>query len=105
MERKLGILAECLRDVDAVDTLKLMHDVGFNCYMIDHIQLDDAKRIIEAGDALGMTCESIHAPFKGINDMWQYGLNYLTVFKGIKTTIDTAAALNIPCVVILVTMK
>ena len=100
MERKLGILAECLSGVDTIETLKLMHDVGFNCYMMDHIILEEAKPIVEAGTALGMTCESIHAPFKGINDMWQYGLNYLTVFKGIKTTIDTAAALNIPCVVI-----
>jgi len=96
MERKLGM---CWGDPA---TIKLMADAGFNCYMIDasNIALDAAKPIVEAGNALGMTCESIHAPFKGINDMWQYGLNYLTVFKGIKTTIDTAAALDIPCVVI-----
>ncbi len=102
MERKLGILAECIRSNDPVDNLKLMRDAGFNCYMIDagNIALEAAKPIVEAGNALGLTCESLHSPFKGINDMWQYGLNYLTVFKGIKTAIDTAAALAIPCVVV-----
>lgn len=102
MERKLGILAECIRSNDPADNLKLMHDAGFNCYMIDacNIALENASRIVEAGNALGMTCESLHSPFKGINYMWQYGLNYLTVYNGIKTAIDTASALAIPTVVV-----
>ena len=100
MERKLGILSECLNGVPSVEALKLMKDAGFNCFMTDRYTLDEAKPIIEAGNALGMTCESIHTPFGGINEMWNYGMGYLTVFNGIKIAIDTAAALEVPCVVV-----
>ena len=100
IKRKLGIFAECLADVSSTDALKLIKDAGFECYATGLYSVEECKELTDAGSALGLTCDFIHAPFSGINKMWLSGMDYLDIYKGMKQSIDAAAKCNIPAVII-----
>lgn len=99
MKRKLGIVSECLR-IDPVEALDLIKKAGFDCFFTGKIDVETVSALVARGNELGLTCEFIHAPFKGINNMWLAGMDYLTVMNGMKQTIDTAAATGVPTVIV-----
>ena len=101
MKRKLGVNVECLRGIHYSEALPLIKQAGFDCYFSNISRngseaLRDMKRI---GDELGLSLEFIHAPFGGINNMWLAGLDYLKIYNGMKESIDIAAELDIPYVI------
>ena len=101
MKRKLGVNVECLRGIHYSEALPLIKKAGFDCYFSNISRngseaLRDMKRI---GDELGLSLEFIHAPFGGINNMWLAGLDYLKIYNGMKESIDIAAELDIPYVI------
>ncbi len=100
MNRKLGIIAECLKGVPATDALPLIKSAGFDCYFTGAYEYEAVRKIKEVGDGLGLTLESIHAPFTNINSMWLAGVGYLDIYKKMTVSIDTAAALGVPTVVL-----
>ena len=70
MKRKLGIHIECIAGMDPINTLDLIKKAGFECYFTGLNDPTKVRELINKGNSLGLTCESIHAPFKGINQMW-----------------------------------
>ncbi|MBE6552987.1 MAG: sugar phosphate isomerase/epimerase [Ruminococcaceae bacterium] len=100
MKRKLGIICECIRGEDPVKTLDLIKAAGFDCFFTGTQDPDKVAAIVAHGKELGLTCEFIHAPFKGINTMWLAGLSYLPLMNGMKQAIDNAAANGVPAVII-----
>ena len=100
MKRKLGINSECISWVSSEDTLNLIRDAGFDCYFTDKYHLSDAEPVYNRGLSLGLECEFIHAPFKEINSMWYKTDEHPNVYIRAAETIDTAAALQIPTVII-----
>ena len=100
MERKLGIISECLRGVHPRESLPMIREMGFDSYFTGHYTRPAVKEIKAISDALGLECTSIHAPFKGINTMWLSGMDYLTVYNQIVESIDSAADNGIPTVVL-----
>lgn len=100
MERKMGIMAECLKGASVEETMPKIAAAGFNCYFTGHYTPNEVERVVAAGDKAGLTCESIHAPFAGINKMWLSGMDYLPIYQGMKTSIDAAAANGVPTVVV-----
>ena len=99
MKRKLGIVSECIHGNDSMDTLDLIKAAGFDCYFTGLQDTETVCALVEKGNRLGLSCESIHAPFGGINAMWQAGLGYLNVMNGMKHAIDNAALAGVPVVV------
>lgn len=99
MERKLGITSECLKEVPPEEALPLIKAAGFDCYFTGHYTSEKVASIKKVGDELGLTCEFIHAPFKGINNMWLSGMDYMDVDRKMKESIDTAAEHGIPTVI------
>lgn len=99
MERKLGIVSECLTGEDPVKTLDLIKEAGFECYFTGCQDPQKVAELVKRGNELGLTCEFIHAPFKGINAMWLAGMDYLNIMNGMKQAIDNAAANGVPTVI------
>lgn len=91
MERKLGIVCECLPGVARTDALPLMAAAGFNCFFTELIDEKAVAELREKGDRLGLTLDFIHAPFRGINDFWKNNLDYLDLYNRTKQAIDAAA--------------
>ena len=99
MKRKLGIIANCLCDIDTADALKKIKAAGFESFFTGEYKTEDVARIKACGDELGLTYEFIHAPFHNINEMWNSGLGYLTVFDYMKESINAAEKNGIPYVI------
>ena len=100
MERLLGANCECIRGQAPTETLRLMREVGFNSFFSGAHTHEDVERVRKAGDALGMTLTSLHAPFSEINNLWLHGMNYRPLYKQILESIDSAADNGVPVVVL-----
>lgn len=100
MERKLGINCDCIRGADATETLRMMREIGFEAYFTGNYTRPAVARIKKAGDQLGLTLNSLHAPFDGINNLWLPGMSYRPIYKRIVETIDAAAENGVPVIVL-----
>ena len=106
MGRDLGIFAGCVRrlGVPIGDEFKMLKEAGFTCYDVGVFRTKDVAPVVELGDSIGISIESIHAPFMTkelyCNDVWKSGINGDIMVNLYKEAIDAAAACNVPSVVI-----
>lgn len=100
MKRKLGIVCECVRGIDTLDALDIIKEVGFDSIFTGAINCEKVRQIKEKADKLGLDVDFIHAPFKNINNMWLEGDDYLEIYNGMIESIDSAAANNIPMIIV-----
>ena len=77
MKRKLGINVGCIGGMPILDQLDLVHNTGFETFFTGNQDADTVAALKEKADQYGMIFETIHAPFKGINNMWLSGIDYL----------------------------
>ena len=103
IERKLGINADCLRKsgISTCDTLMLAHQAGFSSFF-NNFNCANANNVTELktlGDRLGMDYEFIHAPYRGINAMWEEGDGYTEIYNAMIATVDAASANGVPAVI------
>ena len=99
MKRKLGINVESLRGTHYTEALPLIKKAGFDSFFTSARNLETVRDMKRIGDELGLTLEFLHAPFGGINNMWVPGMDYLTIYNGMKESILTAAELGVPYVI------
>lgn len=99
MKRKLGIITDCIAEMNPLDTLDLIKSTGFDSFFTGKIDIDTVRALKKKGDALGLDFEFIHAPFKNINSMWLEGDEYLEIYNKMTTTIDSASACGVPTVI------
>lgn len=55
------------------DVMRLMKEAGFDTFFTGTMAEADTLRFRELGEKAGLRYESIHAPFRGINCMWDEG--------------------------------
>lgn len=91
IERRFGINADCLKGISERDALALIKNAGFESVFLSSYHDQEVESIKNEADRLGLEVEFIHAPFKGINTIWQSGMEYLTIFEQMKETVDSAA--------------
>ena len=99
MKRKLGIVSECLVGEKPVNSLEKIKESGFDCFFTNHCDLETVSALVKKADQLGLTCDFIHGPFAGINNMWFAGMSYLNLMNGMKQAIDTASQTGVPVVI------
>lgn len=98
-KRKLGTNTDGFKDLSSLDALTLIKKTGFESFFTGEFRGKQVAAIKARADELGLAFEFIHAPFHGINAMWQSGLGYLTMFNQMKESIDSAADNGIPAVI------
>ena len=103
MERKFGIKCACLPGVSEFDTLDLIKGAGFDGFFTGCSDIKSVCDLRTKADTIGLEYQFIHAPFAGTNNLWTPGLDYLPLYKGIMTSIDAAAAADVPIVIVHVT--
>ena len=99
MKNKLGIAAACLSGVKEIDALELIRDVGFESVFSEDNDPKTVLAIREKCDKLGLVCDSLHAPWRGINDIWLEGDACKPLLDGIYLSVDAAAGAGIPAIV------
>ena len=90
MERKLGIVCECIGGQNPVDNLVLMKDVGFECFFSDNHKLDMVSALKNQAEKLGLDYQFIHSPYAPVNEMWTDGEGYLQTVNAVKESLDSA---------------
>ena len=100
MKRRLGIKLCASSENKAEEMLKLIKETGFESFAVEYTDKDEIKRIKETSDSFGLFLECIYAPKRRLREMWNRGLNYLSVSRTMKSAIDTAAELGVKTVVI-----
>ena len=60
-------------DYSDADTMKCICEAGFNSFFTGTLDREKTAFFKETGERLGLRYESIHAPFGGINCMWDEG--------------------------------
>ncbi len=100
MKRKLGIVCECVRGLPSIDALDIIKEVGFDSVFTGITNCEKVKELKQKADRLGLCIDFIHAPFKNINNMWLEGDDYLEIYNGMVESIDSAAANNIPMIIV-----
>ena len=91
MKRKLGINIDCLVGVSELDALDLAKAAGFETFFSNSYKNNIVSPVKKKADALGLTYEFIHAPYRNINELWTNGTGYVEVMEYMKESIDTAA--------------
>ncbi len=99
MKRKLGIICDCIENQDALITLEKIKNAGFDSFFSNEYSPERAVEIKKKSDTLGLDFEFIHAPFRGINAMWEEGDGYADIYSGMKQTIDAASLAAVPAVI------
>lgn len=101
MKRKFGIELECLKykDISNDTVLEMIKKAGFDSVFSNKFDMAEVTAIKKKASDLGLDVEFLHAPFRGVNDFWCAGLDYLPLKKNIIASIDSASANGIPVVV------
>ena len=100
MKRKLGINTDCLRGLtDELTTMALAREIGFESITTDSTERARVCALKERAVSLGMDFPFLHAPFRGINAMWEAGDGYLGIYSGMLEAIDSAASAGVPAVI------
>ena len=70
MERKIGIIIDD-KDVDqALESLKIISEQGFNAFFTMPVSKEYCHKMKERADQLDIEYEFIHATYQGINELW-----------------------------------
>lgn len=99
MKRTLGLNADCIRDGFTYGNIVKLKEAGFDGFFVCATQAGVSK-YKDIGESVGLNFEFIHAPFAGINTMWEEGDGYQRIFNSMKVTIETAASVGVPVVVL-----
>lgn len=81
------------------EQIKLFKEVGFDGFFSDWSEKKDITALRRVADVNGMIYQSIHAPFRHINQMWQNDGKAETVIKALCHCIDDCSENGIPVMV------
>lgn len=97
--RQLGINCGGYPGMEPLDLLPYIRDAGFDCVFTGY--RDDAyiDTMAEAVARAGMHYDTIHAPFKHINDLWSPGEEGEAMLKTLTDCLDACARCDIPVMI------
>ena len=98
MKRKLGINSDCCRNMPETEMLGLIRDTGFEAVFTSAWLPEEVAPLRKECDRQGLNLEFIHAPFKGINQMW-LSSEEPEIFRNLLQSVDTASDNGIPILV------
>lgn len=98
--RKLGINLHASKGLSDEAWIKASANAGFNAAFTGTYNPEKHVMLAELFAKYGVDCETIHAPFDGINDMWRECDGTKVIMDKLFGAVDCCAAANVPiCVV------
>ena len=98
--RKLGINYIKTFPLSLADNLALLSQTGFQSVFTLHEGAAETERYATAAADAGLTYESLHAPWDGINSIWQEGDAGETMLRRLTDCLDSCSRNNIPIAVV-----
>ena len=99
MKRALGLNADCIRDGFTYGNIIKLKEMGFDSFFVNGCQAGISK-YKDISESVGINFEFIHAPFAGINTMWEEGDGYQRIFNQMRLTVESASNQGVPAVVV-----
>ena len=100
MTRKLGINMDFSRDITPHEAIDLIAKTGFEATFTLEYDTEKVRELKEHTDRCGISFETIHAPFDGINAMWESTEDEPDIMKRMKAAISAAGENAVPIVII-----
>ncbi len=104
MNNLTGIYSGCIkgknRESIDLDNLDLIKNANFQSFFTSLYELYDVQALKNKAEKLGLIFTSIHAPFKGINTIWQDGEDYKFILSEIIKTINSASTCGVETIVL-----
>ena len=98
--RQIAINLHAKRSLDTASYIQKMRELGFNALMTETLEMGELAKIAELLSRNGLRYEMIHAPFKGINDIWLDNEGGERALAEMITAVRGAAAVGCPIVVV-----
>ena len=99
MIMKIGINMNAFGEIDLDCQIRLMQENGFETTFVGCYSTR-LEQELEAIHAAGILCESAHAPYDKINDIWKDGVPGDAMLKRLCQGVDLCAAHKIPVLVV-----
>ena len=101
MQRKLGVIADCIHSQSEKENLKRIKDHGFECFFSSEkeFSVQYVADLKNEAVKLGLDYEFIHGPFANINDMWT-SEEEPEIFRLLKQSIESAGESGIKSVIL-----
>lgn len=101
MQRALGIISSCLKGMREEDTLDFISEAGFTSFFSSERATDmqSVTNIRKRAYSLGLRYEFLHAPFQGVNAMWEDGEASRPFLRAILDSIDSASENGVPAII------
>lgn len=96
---KLCLGLSGLFEIPYKEQVKLLHDVGFEAFFANWLEIENVAELKEYADSLGMIFQSVHAPFYKADAMWEGGEAAEEATEELLQCLDDCAAGKIPIVV------
>ena len=103
-KRKLSCSIQESSDIPFNDQLRMIKDAGFEGFFVMYSKDEPVAELADEAAKLGMAFETIHAPFGGVNDLWDDNINSEDYYKFLLTRIDMCSALSVPICIMHVTV-
>ena len=78
-----------------LDTMKCMCEAGFDSFFTSFMSEADTARFLNTAEQAGLRYESIHAPFRGLNCIWDEGEKGDAYVKELMAVADTCKQFGI----------
>ena len=97
---KLGVNYTTSSGLNCADNFRLFSDIGFESVFSGFADIKTVEEIAENAHKNNIAYESIHAPFKNINDIWQEGQNGDIMLSQLCNTVEACKAFEVPITVV-----
>lgn len=98
--RKLGINCGNYKGLDPIESIPYIKDAGFDCVFSGYTTDEYAGRLAETIANAGLVYDTIHSPFKNINDMWRAGECGEAMLKALTDCLDSCAHYGVPVMIV-----
>ncbi len=98
--RKLGMNCGSFPGINAFDSIPYIKNAGFDSIITGFGSDEAVGNIAESAAKYGLAYETVHAPFKGINNIWFPGEDGEIMLKTFLDCVDACAHHNVPVVII-----
>lgn len=98
--RKIGINLEAIPDVPSEAFIGAARAAGFTAMFTTTKDAPTTERISNEMAANGVTYETIHAPYKHINDMWGEGEAASASLRELCDTVDRCVQVGVPVAIV-----
>ena len=98
--RKLGVNYSAKWGVSFAEFLKIIKDIGFECFFTGVPKAENIPAMAAAAAELGLEWETMHAPFGHINDIWVVGERGDAMLAEMMVAVDRCRVAGVPIVVV-----